>query len=428
MSSCRIRIACGICWLIGVIAPAWGAAPSIKKLDPAEGRAGQKIKVIGDDLKRTRSVDFLVGKTFRAAKFRPLSNTELEITVPEFHRPGAQALILLQSPDGVTVTWPATETVVRENDPQPKQQSPASPAQVVHVLRGGVVKNAGVTTLIAAGGVVSRADRAPLVLVKNGGTLVEGDGNHPAIVVYEPAARFGRDVFAPGQQKLVLPVREIGVAEGVGPFVYRPAPVKAELKVATAPPEVTLVHPLIVLPGDMVTLTGKGFAGTEEVYLASGSMHAAGFKIVSDTELEVDTPDDFTGRSCELIVINAKGLTVTMSPPPQPVFPAARPRREDMPHFLHVADGTVLTGKETNQLVNRAIFLIDSGGTISGGSHQAVVLVKSGGTALDAGGPVFFEPGATVPRSGGKSQMAPLIQVSPLRAGLEFILPATSKK
>ena len=73
--------------------PAWGAGPKITKIDPSKGFVDQTIRLVGDNLSKTRSVHFLVGYTDRSANFRAVSNKELEVVVPEFYRQVAQLLI-----------------------------------------------------------------------------------------------------------------------------------------------------------------------------------------------------------------------------------------------------------------------------------------------------------------------------------------------
>jgi hypothetical protein len=104
-------VACGIV----CIRFARAEAPEIKLLDPAEGYVGQKFKIVGDHLAKTRSIKFYFGHTSRIAPFRVLSEKELEVTVPENAQRPAEAILVLDHPDGVTVTCPAIETVVREN-------------------------------------------------------------------------------------------------------------------------------------------------------------------------------------------------------------------------------------------------------------------------------------------------------------------------
>ena len=403
-----------------------GAAPLIRDIVPMSACVGEKIKIVGDHLKKTVSVAFLVGHTLRHAKVLARSETELEVIVPEFYRPGAEAVILLGHTDGMAITCPTTEIVVRDNSPRIPHETAKPKVQLLHVIQGGVLPQTKLLTIIEQGGIVDYVHRSPLVVVKKGGMLVEGGRSHSdqhraLNVLYETGARLGPEFFAPNPYWSVVACREITVAEGIGPFVFLPAPVGEDLKESTIPPEITGFSPTRLHPGDILTVRGKGFAGTTEVQLLPHAGASLGFSIESDNVLKIDTPDGYMGNQHELLILNSRGLTVTRTPQlpqvGQLISPIAR-----SPHFVTVTDGTVLTDVQMNSFFH-TIFLVEPGGVITSRSAHGTFLVKGGGTIVGHPGSVYYEPTASIPTSATRAKLVPRIHVTPLSTSLQFTVP-----
>jgi hypothetical protein len=101
-----------------------------------------------------------------------------------------------------------------------------------------------------------------------------------------------------------------------------------------APPVVTGIDPLVVLPGDEVTLFGRGFLGTEDISMidtGAGECLTAQFHVRSDTELTATVPK--LGDSCTtipVIVQGGGGLTVTL-----PMDTHFVPRKAGFDHFAN---------------------------------------------------------------------------------------------
>ncbi|MBS0204316.1 MAG: IPT/TIG domain-containing protein [Planctomycetes bacterium] len=339
-----------ICTFFLLAQGAFGAGPVITRIEPREVRIGQSIKVTGHNLQATRSVHFLIGSIKRAARFRAVSNTELQVIVPECYLADAEASILIQQPDGVAVTCPISEVVVRDStDPD---------VEIVrsfyHVLSGGILSSASSTTLIEDGGVVESVEHmCPVVLVRNGGTLTDAEDasglNGTRILLHEPNARLGPGLQKPRRDWSIVPVPGITVAEGVGPLRYGLPPVDGKLLKATQVPEITSISPTNAAFGDVLTLKGRGFSGTEDVYLINDVAERASFRIISDEELKLEAPGRFAMSTsyndgtqekpavempdhAVVAVYNSAGLTITRSPTvpgataSQPVFQLMNPK------------------------------------------------------------------------------------------------------
>src|SRR5205807_1304396 len=105
---------CGL--LIGLALPAVAAAapsqkksaPEIFSISPNEGSAGQLIKVRGAGFEQTRYVLFCAGRTGQQARFKVLSDAELEVAAPPYFRAGTSAVVVVAGPNGATVATPAS--------------------------------------------------------------------------------------------------------------------------------------------------------------------------------------------------------------------------------------------------------------------------------------------------------------------------------
>ena len=116
--------------------------------------------------------------------------------------------------------------------------------------------------------------------VKSGGTLLEFH-NANGIVFYEPGAKLGPGVVKPNRPAPVTLVRlpEITACPGVGPFRFVAAACTRSVERTGG----STAHPRVLVArgtaGEIVTLTGKGFARTIEVRFLgqTGGSRAAGF-------------------------------------------------------------------------------------------------------------------------------------------------------
>jgi hypothetical protein len=158
--------------------------PQIGALNPSAGRPGQLIHITGDHLRTTQSVLFAIADSVRFAKFRVVSDHDLEVTVPDARWDYATATIAVVTEAGVAVTCPPTDEVIRESD-RDKVTS-----DFIHVMRDGTLNEASGITVIEDGGVVERVIRGPWAFVRNGGAL-EASSNGVDTVYLEPQAQYG---------------------------------------------------------------------------------------------------------------------------------------------------------------------------------------------------------------------------------------------
>ena len=294
--------------------------PEIFSISPAEGPAGTVIKVGGAGFERTRCVLFSAGRTGWQAKFKVLSDRELEVIAPPYFRSGTSATLAVVTAAGATVGVPASVL-----DVDGTRRSAGGTATFYHVLEGGSLNSAHGIVLVDGGGVASAPESAALCFIKNGGTLLNAD-HFSGIVIYEPKALLQATARPKGHSTWLMRVPEISASIGIEPFIYyRPDGPEAP---ADAAPVVRSVSPRRVPAGAILTLHGTGFLETNEVSFLSerggGKPLTAGFRIVSDRELEVETPELLSG-SPPLVVVNPKGGTLVLSPD-RPA-PAAGPKR-----------------------------------------------------------------------------------------------------
>ncbi len=415
-SICRILlvVACGtVC-----IRSARAEAPEIRLLDPSEGHVGQKFKIVGDHLAKTRSIRFYFGHTSRAAPFRVLSEQELEVTVPENAQRPVEAILVLDHPDGVTVTCPAIETVVREDRQRLIPDQISDQFAFLHVIRGGALWTVSATTVVEEGGIVdSLAATCPLAFVKSGGTIGELRRDSRPDVFCEPGARVRFDEFGYGCPTQIHHVKSIRLAEGVGPFVLQRAPLSGELKQASAPPTIVSVSPSFIHPGDFLTVKGSGFVGVTAVYTIGRTARLSFARVVSDTELRVEIPEPMQTGHAELLVINDLGTAVTLSRVRTPSDMNSYEFR-----FVSVTRDKVLFGRDLPSAKIAPLVFVESGGTVIGGS--ATLLVKDGGTIPIAEGMLFHELGASIPWTQTKVRsntvLVPTIRLNRISTGFEF--------
>src|SRR5262249_42456880 len=139
------------------------ADPEIFALTPETGPAGMPVQIKGKGLKATRHVIFAVGRTVKTARFRVVSDEEVQVLAPEYYRPDAAATVAVLTPSGLTVAMPAAVQVVRTRTHGRNASEPG--ASFYHVLKGGRVASAGSVAVIEYGGVVDRSDTPAMQLV-----------------------------------------------------------------------------------------------------------------------------------------------------------------------------------------------------------------------------------------------------------------------
>jgi len=208
----------------------------------------------------------------------------------------------------------------------------------------------------------------------------------------------------------------ITASVGVEPFVYHRAevpPTRAE-----SPPEVKALSPGRAPRGGVVTLRGKGFSETSEVLFVvaehAGNALSAEFRIVSDSELEVEIPELQT-TDVRLLVINPKGATLVVAQNDLSTFRRSSHRtgsraqtgRSSQPkHLKRTAEPVTLVGSgaTVNDPGTRGVYFVEKGGRVMHTGGSSVYFVKNGGTVEGSGGRVLVvrEPqaGATVAAPG----------------------------
>ncbi len=358
-----------------------GAAPEVFGFNPGDGPAGTKITVQGSGLEKTRGVLFCVGKTSREAKFKVVSDAELQVIAPAYYRAGTSAILAVFSSNGATVCLPAS---VRDVDRLESRGD--RDATFYHVLNHGVATAPNGIVLVDEGGVSQAPRSAPVAFVRNGGTLYDAE-HFSGLLIHEPRAVIQADerrnaAFRPIQ----VPV--ITASLGIEPFIYhRPDSFGGA---ATAPPVVQAMRPDRAQPGDFLTLTGTGFSETNQVlFLADGfgpSPGEAGFRIVSDRQLEVELPDNARG-SGYLIVVNPQGATLVAN-------------RLDVTPYLSRSDQRSLRHAGfpgSSRAPQRPVILVDSNSIVNDGGGGAIYFVQKGGLVTHTGGGCTF-----LVKSGGR--------------------------
>jgi hypothetical protein len=217
-----------------VLPPVMSAGPEIFSITPESGPAGIPVRITGKGLATTGRVVFAIDRALSRARFKVISDEEIEVLVPECYRPGAAATVAVFTESGAAVAMPATVQTVRSSV---RGANVAEAGETFyHVQSGGAVSSAESVAVIEKGGVVAHSTNAAMHFVKSGGTLLEFR-NRAGIVFYEPGAQLGPGVARPNQRAEVTLVRvpEITECPGVGPFRYV-APPRPDLSEARAVP------------------------------------------------------------------------------------------------------------------------------------------------------------------------------------------------
>lgn len=427
-----------LCWAIAWCGSPGARAdgvPEIFGLSPDEGPAGTRILISGRHLWTTRDVVFSAGWSVRRAKFKVVSDRELEVIAPEFLREGTPATVAIIADRGATVGMPPDVLTVDRESRGLRVQ-----AAFYHVEEGGDVPSAAGISLIEAGGVVQQSHAVGMQFVRRGGVLL-AFSNGGGVVFHERGAILGPRFQTPGSEESrvrLVSVREIRPSLGVAPFIFRaPEPLPGA---ASRPPRIVGIRPLFGIYGETITVSGAGFTGTTAVYFSNGlhgSLTPAGFQVVSDQTMKVQVPDaggaprpklprypmDSRGRVVTaprvrirpqfLIVVNPKGATVTV-----PADRSGRPVPEVYDLFQYVRPGAQSTR------VN-GVYYVASGGVAS---HSAALAFLKKGSQLATSNvaDVFCEPDAIVPDRldrGRNVHRVELIQPSPLPQPFTSFIP-----
>ncbi len=278
--------------------------PEIFAIDPPEGSAGAVIKVTGSGFDRTKQVLFSAGRTGQQAKFKVVSDTELEVTAPPYFRAGTTATLVVVTPNGATVGMPASVLEVDHN-----LRSQGNEATFYHVLAGGTLDAPEGIVLVENGGVATAPTSVAIAFVKNGGTLLAAD-RFSGLILAEPRANLQSGPHPWGSTTRVMKVPQISTSLGIEPFLYY-RPESPDTPAASAP-HVRSVSPARVPRGGILSLHGDGFSGTSEVMFIGAQRDKvvnADFRVVSDTQLDVEIPENLSGN-VRLVVVNPKGSTM----------------------------------------------------------------------------------------------------------------------
>lgn len=369
------------------------AAPEIFSLEPDQASAGDEITIKGRNLKGPREVLFCTGYTLKQAKFKPVSDQELKVVVPDYFLPDVPAVVALVTAHGTTVCMPPT---VVEVDGSQTQYPSGAP--FYHVQKGGIVQSAGGVTVIESGGVVSSASHTGVVFVKSGGTLVRYR-NPAGIVLYEPGAILGEkfgggDRNAEERQVRQIQVPAITTSLGIEPFLFQ-APKQAPGKAQQAP-RVNSILPRVAGPSEVIQLRGRGFLETSEVYFSNGLMgrtefQKVGFQVVSDRQLRVVVPDVMAPPNWEfmIVVVNPLGATVTVPPTSHNVRSLSQAAGRGQAFYW-------MDASELRKSSGGNFLFIDRDVTET--KTAGLTFIKNGGQlATTGGGAIFYEPDAVLP-------------------------------
>jgi hypothetical protein len=330
--------------VLGAMFSAVASAAPPPKIDPPEGSAGTVIKVTGAGFDHTKQVLFSAGRTGQQAKFKVVSDTELEVTAPPYFRAGTTAALVVVTPNGATVGMPASVLEVDQN-----QHSRGKEATFYHVLAGGTVDAPKGIVLVENGGVATAPASVAIGFVKNGGTLLAAD-RFPGLIIAEPRANLQTSPHPSGSTTRLMKVPRISTSVGIEPFVYyRP---ESPDTPSTSVPHVRSVAPARVPGGGIVTLHGTGFLGTSEVMFVGGEHDKvvnADFQVVSDTQLDLEIPETLSGN-VRLAVVNPKGATLVVTQndlsfhPGQARRAVAPPRPSHVPRMPSTANPVAVVG------------------------------------------------------------------------------------
>jgi len=421
---------------------------AIHSFGPAEGVAGDSITLRGVGFTDANKVSFFVRNGSKDAEFKLVSDQELQVVAPEWLTPDSQALIVVETPRGIAVSFPPDYHY--ESVPGPRANG-YSRRQDFCVVRPLKQRNSEYgTTLVESGGALNAPysgagiiGRGPYFVRERGIADLKATG----LTLFAESDATLSDTTLKSLNVVRTPLISVSSA---GVFRYRaaPPPLTGGPSAAVVP-AITDIQPRSAQPNEIVSIFGSGFSHVTSVDFADSEHHRrltpAGFRVVSDNELRAEIPDywdssdlvrrqqDRKWNRCFFIISSAAGTTI-----------AARPQ-----DFDDVADSTSRT-------IRGRIARIKSGGVFSGGAMIAIV--EDGGAILESGylyvrmvhsggrsdarfssyGVSFAEPSAivSIPKPGPEGQFwttrsTPELTVSPIDfeflAALSPALPIKAK-
>lgn len=388
--------------LLTALALAWqptpAQPPTITDFATREGPAGQSIKVEGKGFTNTKRVLFSVGRTFKDAKFKVTSDTEVQVDAPEYYRDSAEAVITVITPAGLTVTVP-------ENALRVSSTVKDKPGAFFVVEPGGVLEAHTGIVFIEPGGVVAGLAQGAVHYARKGGNVAHA---YRCVVYHEKGVVFGEKVRKAGVELIEV----AAVTRSTVPSLFKytkPAHAEPKPGAKRTPPLVKDIVPSQAAAGQIVTFRGQGFWGTTGVMFKTGGDHKrAGFRIVSDGELRVEIPETLTGRGepCPVVVVADTGATLVTDAKRVGIEVV----RKGVVHKLGGGD--------------RVVF-VESGGVVSSGGGGVTYLVKNGGTVgpVQAGGClVYHEPKALLGGNvkGNTYVEVPVLHLSSVKAPFQY--------
>jgi hypothetical protein len=336
------------------------------------------------------------------ARFKVVSDSELEVTAPPYLRGGVAATLVVVTPTGATVGMPPSVLEVGSS------HGKGSAATFYHVLLGGHVDSPQGIVLVENGGTARAPHAIAVGFVKNGGMLQAAD-RFSGLIIHEPGAILSAEHSHPSNSSTrLMQVREISASLGIEPFIYQ-RPDSAETPAET-PPVVKSMSPRRIPVGEILTLNGTGFSGTSEVSFVAGdganNVLAAEFRIVSDSRLEVEIPDSLTGDS-RLLVVNPKGATVVVAQNDLMQASARRVRVVDRAH----QGGRTQPGRNPSGQSSRTkasanpLTEVTSGSVVADAGMRGMYFVQKGGRVTHTGGSCvyFIQDGGQVEGTGGRT-------------------------
>jgi hypothetical protein len=364
---------------------------AVTAIDPSHGPSGTKMKLVGRGFRGTKKVRFVVGQLkTKEAKFRAVSDTELEVHAPEYLTTDLQAAIIVESGAGVTVTVPRYQLRTISNPSSTRGDkflnvraggTSANGGTCVTVIdKDGTVSMTGRATLIAKGGRVdnafARADRSASFIYAEPGALIADKARLDATVFQVP------HVYC-------SPIDEL--------FTYEAVKDESQASYDTQQaraPHISSIKPNDGEGGDIVEIHGTGLSSARSVeFFESGiqKRHSAPFRIQSDTVLRVEVPAMWRAVGHQmpmpaLVIVNLPGgIAFTL---PRAVQPKTTPNS--------TLQGELVTwiGRGGSISGGVPIALVDDGGLLTKGGGT-ICFVKNGGTIVQRQSlTVYYEPNA----------------------------------
>jgi len=386
-----------VAFLLSSSAAARGAGPEIFSLEPSEGTAGDTILVKGRGLKKTKQVLFVTSFTYKPAKFEAVGDDELKVIAPDFWTADTRASVVVWTTDGLTVGLPPDTVRVNGNF-----EGSGRGRATYQVVKGGHIPSAIGMVFVEDGGTVVKNHQAVVSYVAKGGTLTSLE-NPAGIIFHERGAVLGKEMTGPPVKnsyacRTLLEVREIVPSLEISDFVFQGLSLADDKPKSI--PAIQSMAPTYGYAGDIVTLNGKGFFGTTEVYFCHGvsdPARRASFRVDSDRVLKVEVPKGKDGDVSfyqYIVVINPLGATVTVPPPnlKNVVFHADRGNLRF--RFVHA-------GETDEGSMNDGCF-IEKGGVAERRTNLA--FVKTGGRLVQVTDFMLYEPGAIIPTASDREK------------------------